>query len=265
MDIEVNNPSSAGASFTEHTDNSYLMYYNEFLKEPEKSWNFNELRHHMEIKYNINNSNSRNMFALLKDCQFVQYEKGNKVSLKSFFTKYGLAYAKVLESLNILKDDMSEKNKEEAYYKFIELKENLICHGVQTILLKQESSFSSILKYTLEYLVKYRRIDKIEYALVIFFTNQGKNIDDSDLKNVVEKYRNKEIDINVKVNTRNDNSSVKGERILQDIGALTSYTYICGFLQQAGLIEKEKTSFLLLESKVDLAKKMIKGEYDVGK
>lgn len=263
MDIEVFNPPSAGASFTEHTNYSYLMYYNEFMKIPEKEWNFNELRQHMEKKYNINNSNSRNMFALLKDCQFVQYEKGYKVSLKSFFTRYGLAYAKVLESLNLLEGDLSDKNKKAAYLKFIEIKEGLICHGVQTILLGQDSSFGSILKYTLDFLINYRKIDKIEYALIIYYTSRGKSVNSPELKEMIEKYRNKKVDINVKVNTRNDNPNIKGERILQEIGALTSYTYICGFLQQAGLIEKNKTSFVLLDNKVSLAKKMINGEYNV--
>lgn len=259
MDIEVLNPSSAGASFTDHTNHAYLMYYKEFMKAPDHKWKFGELRRFMEDHYGVNNSNSRNMFTLLKDCGFVQYEKGELVSGNSFFTDLGKAYAKTIDSIELLSEDLLSTEKKLAYEKFLGIEQEIICRGLHNVMKTDDSSFTKTLVKTIDFIISFHSIDRIEYALIIYFSSQSNNYFEK-LSDVVEKYRKGQIDINVKVNTRDDNSPVKGERTLQEISALTSYTYICGLLQQAGLVAKEKSRFIFNKNKVEIAKAMISGE-----
>lgn len=261
MEIIVFNPSSAGASFTEHTNQAYLLYYKELEKNPNHHWKFNELRKYMEINHSVNNSNSRNMFTLLKDCGFVKYEKGEFVQLNSFFTKLGEAYAKTLESIDILKKGLSDEKNKLAYEKFQELKQNIICIGLQNMLKNQESNFSTTLRKVINFFLYFKSIDKIEYALLIYHSSKLTNYK-TDLKKDINNYRSKQESFSVKVDTRDDTSSTKGNRILQEIGALTSYTYICNFLVQAGLVSKDNNSFVLKNDKILLSKKMLNGELD---
>lgn len=259
MNIEVLNPSSAGASFTKHTNHAYLLYYKEFMKDPDHEWKFGELRKFMENHYGVNNSNSRNMFTLLKDCRFVKYEKGESVSGRSFFTDLGKAYAKTIDSIELLSEDLHPLENKLAYEKFLGIEQEIICRGLHNVMKTDDSSFTKTLAKTIDFLISFHSIDRIEYALIIYFSSQSNDYLDK-LTEVVEKYRKKQIDINVKVNTRDDNSPVKGERTLQEISALTSYTYICGLLQQAGLVVKEKTRFEFNMNKIEIARTMVSGD-----
>ena len=106
----------------------------------------------------------------------------------------------------------------------------------------------------LNFLLISHSIDKTEYALLLCSDLSSVKFD-----SILKKYRNNQISIDVFVNVRNDDSSIKGERVLKDIGFLTSWSYLIGMLAEAGLVEKENQSYFLLKNKRSLVEEIVGG------
>lgn len=256
MRIEVFNPNNPGAKFTSNTENTLVTYYNELKKRKNEIINFSEFRIYMQKSHGVNNSNSRNIFAFCKNCGLLEYESGCGISFETFFTDLGKAYVKIIESISMLS---AEKNKSEeeakSLTKFYELRQNVIFQCLKNLLKQKDCEYVDVLMKMLNFLLKSNSIDKTEFALLLFY----KDNDNSEFENIVKEYRNNKIKIDVSVNVRNDDSSVIGDRILKDIGFLTSWSYLIGMLSEAGLVEKERQSYFLLLNKRTLVKEIVGG------
>lgn len=255
MRIEVFNPNNPGAKFTSNTENTLVAYYHELEKQKDKIVNFSELRVYMQKVYGINNSNSRNIFAFCKNCGLLDYESGQGVTFETFFTNLGKAYVKVIESISMLSAEKNKSNEEkESLKKFYELRQNVIFQCLKNLLNQKDCDYVDVLMKMLNFLLESDSIDKTEYALLLC-----KDMSNADFKTVLEKYRNNKITIDVFVNVRNDDSAIKGERVLKDIGFLTSWSYLIGMLDEAGLVEKENQSYFLLQNKRTLVEEIVGG------
>ena len=255
MRIEVFNPNNPGAKFTSNTENTLVAYYHELEKQKDKIVNFSELRVYMQKAYGINNSNSRNIFAFCKNCGLLDYESGQGVTFETFFTNLGKAYVKVIESISMLSAEKNKSNEEkESLKKFYELRQNVIFQCLKNLLNQKDCEYVDVLMKMLNFLLISNSIDKTEYALLLC-----RDISNADFKTVLEKYRNNKITIDIFVNVRNDDSAIKGERVLKDIGFLTSWSYLIGMLDEAGLVEKENQSYFLLQNKRTLVEEIVGG------
>lgn len=255
MRIEVFNPNNPGAKFTNNTENTLVAYYHELEKKRDSIMNFSELRVYMQKTHGINNSNSRNIFAFCKNCGLLEYESGQGVTFETFFTNLGKAYVKVIESISMLSAEKNKSNEEkESLKKFYELRQNIIFQCLKNLLKQKDCEYVDVLMRMLNFLLQSNSIDKTEYSLLLC-----KDIRNADFKTILEKYRNNQISIDVFVNVRNDDSSVKGERVLKEIGFLTSWSYLIGMLNEAGLVEKENQKYILLQNKRTLVEEIVGG------
>lgn len=255
MKIEVFNPNNPGAKFTSNTENTLVAYYHELENKKDSIVNFSELRVYMQKTHGINNSNSRNIFAFCKNCGLLEYESGQGVTFETFFTNLGKAYVKVIESISMLSTEKNKSEEEkESLKKFYELRQNVIFQCLKNLLKQENCEYVDVLMKILNFLLISHSIDKTEYALLLC-----SDLSSVEFDSILKKYRNNQISIDVFVNVRNDDSSIKGERVLKDIGFLTSWSYLIGMLAEAGLVEKENQSYFLLKNKRSLVEEIVGG------
>lgn len=243
MKITVENCSSPGASFTKNTDAVIYGCYEWVTRYSNQSKKFIEFRKEVSKAKNFNDNNARNIYPLLKNAGFVNYEKGHLLTYADFFTNIGLAYAKAIETEVIIGDsDYDDVQKEKALKKLKKIKQELVFKGICNLLKCSECTYRNELKAVLEYLLNYKKINKVEFAYLLYILKNGSGNYISDVNNDIEKYRNNEIDIEVEIVVRNDldiRKKTGSTQRKEDLTFLTSYSYFVALLDQAGLIHKE--------------------------
>jgi hypothetical protein len=258
MDITIENCSSPGASFTDNTRNVLLKVYDWIIEKNYPTLSFRSFRTKTSSDKEINDNNARNIYPMARSCGFLSYEKGENINTKFFFTKTGNAFVKSLESIRFIQNsnNFSENQKTRASKEFEDIISTLIAKGLVKMM-KQQLNYKDDFKAFCSFLAKYEKINKVEFALLLYYKQKSIpdfiNIMEDDLK----KYRDDLISINVKVDIRDDSSSAQNSRKTEDIGFLTSYTYFTGLLQQAGIIYKSNTYFILDNSKKLLLKEIM--------
>ena len=108
MDIIIENCSSPGAHFSKNTNEVLLKIYEWINKNNKPELPFIEFRRRLENEEKINDNNARNIFPLIKNYGFVNYEKGVSIQYKYFFTNVGLAYCKALEAIKKISNDSED-------------------------------------------------------------------------------------------------------------------------------------------------------------
>lgn len=255
MDIIIENCSSPGAHFSKNTNEVLLKIYEWINRNNEPELPFIEFRRRLENEEKINDNNARNIYPLLKNGGLVEYHPGEALDSGSFFTRRGLAYLKALETKDmIMKSDYSNKQKEEASVQVDEILGSIVCDSLENLMKNKELNYSSSLKWYLIFLAKYGKINKQEFALMVYTMNESNDDWQKKINSAIEMYRKKEIDINVKVRVRNDQKIQQstGEKTrIEDISYFTAYSFYSGLVNQAGLTRKVKDYFLVKESSKD--------------
>lgn len=255
MDIIIENCSSPGAHFSKNTNEVLLKIYEWINRNNEPELPFIEFRRRLENEEKINDNNARNIYPLLKNGGLVEYHPGEALDSGSFFTRRGLAYLKALETKDmIMKSDYSNKQKEEASVQVDEILGSIVCDSLENLMKNKELNYSSSLKWYLIFLAKYGKINKQEFALMVYTMNDSNDDWQQKMNSTIEMYRKKEIDINVKVRVRNDQKIQQstGEKTrIEDISYFTAYNFYSGLVNQAGLTRKVKDYFLVKESSKD--------------
>ncbi len=253
MKIIIENCSSPGASFTKNTNEVIVKIYEWIQKNEEPNLSFIDFRRRLESEKGINDNNARNIYPLLKNCNFAEYEGGSELNTKEFFTNRGLAYVKSLVTINSILDGEYEKNQKEAAIKeFDGIKRKIVYDGIKSLMKTPDLNYTTSIKWYLEFLLKFRKINKYEFAYLIYKKNEiGEDCFD-DVSETINSYRNNMIEIEVQVRVRNDikiKEKTGEESRLEDIGFLTSYSFYSGLLTQAGLIIKDRKYNVLIPSK----------------
>ena len=262
MDIIVENSSSPGASFTENT-NGVLLKILDWLEENNyPTLALREFRLRLEKEKGINDNNARNIYPLLKNCGFVNYEKNGELDTKTFFTARGLAYVKALQLIKLLNEsDYTTDIKKASIQKAKEVLEITVYKGLR-LLLSQETNYNPTIRVLLQYLLAFSKVDKNEYAYLLYCFGAGENTNFciDDMQENVCQYRDGKIKINVKVRVRNDKGlrdKTNETNRLEGIDFLTSYSFFTTLLVQAGLITKSEGYFLLKQDKRDLCESIL--------
>ena len=251
MIIEISNTSSPGASFTSNTNDVILKTYEWICENEGLSLSFRDFRMRLQSDKGVNDNNNRNIFPLLKNGELVSYEPNSIIVVDDFFTKEGLAYAKVLELSNRIKDaDYSDEQKKEAQDRISNIKQELIYDSLRRIVKKEDVNYAEPIKDFVKYILKYERISKIEYAYLLY-EQKTKNIEEAleHMRQNIKQYREGILEFTVDVEVRNDieiRNKTKTKKRKEGLSYLTSYTYFVGLLQQAGLLEKQGEYYCLV-------------------
>lgn len=253
MNIVIENCSSPGASFTENTNSVILKCYSWIQEHPNCKKTFKEFRLDLQKEKGINDNNARNIYPFLKNCGFIRYNRNEIVNYNNFFTNNGLAYIRVLEAIKLLKDEgLNSVEKKEAHEKLILIKQDIIMEGLKKLLKVPDSNYKMEYVSCIRFLLKFERINKIEFAYLLYEKNHDMISYLDNMNNNILSYRNGDIDIEVSISVRNDiklRKETGRERRLETISFLTAYTYILGTLNQAGIVKKHNNTFEFNENK----------------
>lgn len=254
MDIIIENCSSPGAHFSKNTNAVLLKIYEWINKNNKPELPFIEFRRRLEKEEKINDNNARNIYPLLKNSGLVEYHPGKELDSGSFFTRRGLAYLKALETREmIMQSDYTKKQKEDASVQVDEIMGRIVCDSLGNLLKNKELNYSESLKWYLMFIEKYKKINKQEFALMVYIMNNYSGDWQKQIEPIIDKYRRKEIDINVRVRVRNDQKIQQstGEKTrMEDIAYFTAYSFYSGLINQAGLTRKVKDYFLIKEDSI---------------
>lgn len=252
MLIEIENTSSPGASFTANTNSVLLKIYEWIIDNNGATIPFVDFRRRLEKEKGVNDNNNRNIFPLLKNGGLVSYEPGSNIQVDYFYTKRGLAYVKTLESVEMIKgSDYTDIQKEKSISRLEGIQKAIICDTLGIIITQPGVSYAQPLQDLIRFLIKYNRVDKTEYAYLIY-ARQNNEISQAlkSMNNNISAYRSGNLTIEVDVKVSNDietREKTKAKKRKEGLAFLTSYAYFTSLLQQAGLIEKDGTYYCVVE------------------
>lgn len=249
MQIIINNCSSPGASFTDNTNKVILSCYEWVTEHNEEIKPFIDFRREVSSSKGFNDNNARNIYPLLQNVGFIHYKKGVDLVYKHFFTSTGKAYAKTIETEQLILNSEYELNeKESAIARLKQIRETLIFQGVIR-LLSGETNYSREMLKCLEFLIKFHKISKPEFAYLLYAL--AESLDDETIRKDIAMYRNNEISFDITVSVRNDielREKTGDHNRKEGLSFLTSYSYFCGLFEQAGLIVKLDSDYYTVAS-----------------
>ena len=241
MKIRINNPSSPGAMYSDNTNEALIGAFDWIEDNGFPTIGFKQLREKLVSEKGINDNNARNIFPLARACGFVSYKKNSPIDTNLFFTKRGNAYIQLLKTKKLISgdDNYSGDQKKSASKSINSIISNIIYDGLRDLLLLDESNYKSTLKDIINYLLRFGKINKEEYALMLYGRNNYNDSFLDDISELVVNYRNHQLDLEIEVEVRDDmatNDSADKTTRVEGIGYLSSYTYFVGLLSEANLI-----------------------------
>ena len=262
MEIIIENCSSAGASFTEHTNKTLLLCNELIVGNENKVAPFITFRRQLETEKNVNDNNARNIYPLLRYCGFINYEKSSDLCYSNFFTNLGEAYVKILESISILdnSDGPLSPDEKAAKENLVSFQQNLIVEGIKNLLKNDDCNYKKELIACANSIYNFNGIDKNEFAYLLFEFKKSDTNYIMNMRENIQKYRDGKLHFDVKINIRNDDKNSTNERKLEDISYLTSYNYFISLFVQAGFLEKSKNRYDIILSKKNVLKELFSME-----
>lgn len=252
MEIIIENCSSPGAHFSTNTNNVLLKIYQWIQKNSAPNLPFIEFRRRLENEAKINDNNARNIYPLLKNGGLVEYQPGGELESKSFFTKRGLAYLKALETKELIEQsDYSKQQKDKATEQVDEILSSIVCDTVELLIENKELNYSKSLQWYLLFLSKFGKINKQEFALMVYVMTKNEETWEEEISPLITQYRNNDIEIEVKVRVRNDKKiqANTGETTrLEDISFFTAYSFYSSLIDQAGITRKVRDYHCVIDN-----------------
>lgn len=206
-----------------------------------------EFRSKLQEEKRINDNNNRNIYPLLRNAGFAAYEQRNEAfPVNTFFTNLGLSYVKVLET-KMLIESSDNPHKALAIQEVDKILDQILYDGLKNILLNSDANYKDSIKDIIAYILRYEKINKTEYAYLLYermrvpISEALKKMQDN-----ITKYRRKQLQMEIKVQVRNDISlreRTKNETRDETLSFLTSFAYFTSLLQQAHLITKESEGY----------------------
>ena len=244
MEIIIENLSSPGAQFSKNTNEVMLKIFSWINDNNCPKLQFIDFRRGLERDVKINDNNARNIYPLLKNSGLVEYQGGEVLDTASFFTKRGLAYINALQMIeSIEQGDYTKKQKEQALNEVNIILGIITFDSVAKLIKNDDLNYSEGLKWYIQYLTKFGKINKEEFALMVHTMAENPNTWYDEIKENISKYRNGDVDINVKVRVRNDQKIQKStgqQTRLEGISFFTAYTYYAALVNQAAITRKVK-------------------------
>ncbi len=248
--IVVNNPSSPGASFTDHTDKTVLACW-DFLQElREKKLIFTDFQAKLLKAKKINKSNLRCILPLLRYAGLVTYDK--YVDVDTFFTDLGEQYVEVTKLLCQIRENGVTKQNESGYNEACKLRAMFLRYALVAIVKSSGCSYSNTIIQTFEFLQKFNSIDKTEFAYLAYGMQKGSGKPVEIASPFVKKHRSG-VDMEVRLSVRDDAKGVICQK--ESLSWLTSYNYILALLDQAGIVSPQNGNYVInSENALDFSK-----------
>ena len=138
--------------------------------------------------------------------------------------------------------------------------QELIYDGVAKLLRNTESNYREGMKWFIMFLLEYGKVDRNEFAYMVYQMNRDENNWQEKTRPVIEGYRSKELAIEVKVRVRNDQGIQQrtGRTTrLEKKSFFTAYTYYAALYLQAGLTTKSGEYYYLKAEAEEKARKLL--------
>lgn len=244
MNFIAENWSSPGAHFSDNT-NSIIKKIDNWIKVNNyPALPFIEFRKRLSSEIKINDNNARNVYPLLKNSGLISYAPGEILHTKYFFTDAGKAYVKVLLLIDEIENNktLPDAKKKEALYKLRHIVEKLIFDCLEKLVHNKTLNYRlSLVNYIL-YLLEFKKIDKNEFAYMVYMIKQYPVNWKDEMRQTIEDYRKSKIRLEAKVKVRNDKKIQEetGQLTrLEGISFLTSYSFLSALVEQAGITTKD--------------------------
>ncbi|WP_308511490.1 hypothetical protein [uncultured Veillonella sp.] len=239
MEITIENCSSPGAQFSENTNNVLKLIYHWILDNDFPELEFIEFRRKL-AGIGINDNNARNIYPLMKNSGFIEYSSRGILDTSKFFTSKGKAYILILETLLLIESENQNDKSESAILLLRKILEELIYDGVEQII--NNAKYKEGLRWFLMFLLEYEKINKNEFAYMVYQMKHTPGEWIVVSKPIIEQYREGLIDINVKVEVHNDNKIKEKtgyETRLEGIEFFTAYNYYYPLVIHSGIAYKD--------------------------
>lgn len=245
MDLFIKNPPASGANFSENTYQSILKYKEFIKKHLDTVAPFSKFREDVSAETGTNIKNDRTIYPMLKYLGFINYTKGEDLCYRDFFTTNGktlVLFLSLRQKLMIMKNH-SDKDKidnvNQAMFKAEDSISELIFSGLEYLFKTfndEEVGYRRYLIYLIKFMLKYKSINKDEYALLVDSINQGCAFDTESDKRI-RLYRNGDLELNYKIDAY-DKKHGASVRKKASAGNLTAYGYQMNLLKSAGIVIK---------------------------
>ena len=251
MRILIENPSSAGSSLTQNTIDTLKTVFLFCEKKPNTYFNLQSVIVGAGLKW----KNARTIFPLMRYLCFVSYETYTGLNTNSFFTERGRVFMHIvlLEENGECTPEIKKELQGTRYA--------LIRAGLNSLLLDKSCNYEWIIRKTLEYLLLYSKIDKKEFAYLVYAEKNGISIGSEEFSEIVYNYRKRLLHLDVSVEIRNDQDKKTATKKVDD-RYLTAFGYVTNILIQAGLAEKGDGYCLFYGPAHDDVDEILKGAYD---
>jgi hypothetical protein len=236
MDITISSPGSPGTSLTSNVKKQIVLMFDELSKNDDFE-SLSDLKDHLG-RCGLNKDYVRNILPFLQFCGIVKYSNILSFENDKFFSDIGKAYINVLKSIDILEKEPDDTEKNILLEDFENI-QNIIYFQCLVIMMKSSDCNYAIDFFdVLRFVYKYGYIDIQEYFLIIYERNHSTGSYIDDMAETIKKYRNGEIDINVKTETSST-----------DEGKVNSFPYVNGNFVKAGILYKEKNKFYIVQNR----------------
>lgn len=237
-DLLIKNPSSPGASFTGHTEDTIVSCYNFVQNSKDERLIFTDFQEKLQQKERINKSNLRCILPMLRYAGLVRYNKD--VDLKNFFTDLGKQYISVIKLLRQIEEDGVSSETRQGYKEAQVLRSMFLRYALVSIVHSTGCSYANILLQTFRFVQRFNTIDKVEFACLAYGIQCGEGDPLDNASQYVQKHRNGE-KVKIQLSVRDDAEGVVRQK--DSLGWLTSYNYILALLEQAGIVSQLKDGF----------------------
>lgn len=228
MDITVSSPGSPGTSFTDNVKNKILIIF-EVLEKNDDFTSVRDLGTELE-KRGINWNYARNILPFLRNCGIVNYQDAVEIQNKKFFTNIGNTYVDILRCINIVRNETPSNLRDEIEEKLEKIQEEIYFQCLVIMMKRLECNYGYDFFDVLCFVKEYGSIDSTEYLLIQYEREIDPENYMINLRDIVKKYREKSITVNIKTKTKNDESG--GAK------SVNSFPYVHGNFVKAGVFYK---------------------------
>ena len=234
----IKNPSSPGASFTGHTENTIVSCHNFVQDSKDEKLIFTDFQEKLQQKERVNKSNLRCILPMLRYAGLVKYDK--EVDLKNFFTNLGKQYISVIKLLRQIEEDGISSETKQGYKEAQVLRSMFLRYSLVSIVHSTGCSYANILLQTFRFVQRFNTIDKIEFACLAYGIQCGEGDPLDNASQYVQKHRNGET-VRIQLSVRDDTEGVVRQK--DSLAWLTSYNYILALLEQAGIVSQVQNGY----------------------
>lgn len=228
MDIIVSSPGSPGTSFTDNVKEQIITFY-DVLCEHDNFDSAGGLRKYLEEKYGYRQAYTRNILAFLQNCGIVNYQNIDVFENKNFFTNIGKTYVDILKCIKIVN---GQDEIDDIIFEKLNAIENIIYFQCLVLMMKnKDCSYAQDFFDVLRFVDCFGSINSTEYLLIQYEREHCEGNYIVAMDDIVNKYRNKEIEINVLTKTKNDDKGTAK--------SVNSFPYVNGNFSKSGVFVKD--------------------------